>query len=108
MKTTLILSMCACMIGCAFDPSSAPDITSNMQPSDTNGGNYNAPSSGNPGTACSAKSVFIINTPEGIVVVEVPAFCNPSMIPNAGDPAPDYVSNPNPVEGIAIKNVRTR
>ena len=107
MKTMMILA-CMCMIGCAFDPS-APDTSStNMQPSDTNGGNYSVPSGGDPGTACGAKSVFFVNTPEGVVIVEVPAFCNIVIGPDRGDPAPDYVSNPNPIEDIMIKNVRTR
>lgn len=68
-----------------------------MQPTSTERGGY-TPGTGNPGQLCSAASHLIINTPEGPVVIDIPANCNPTIGPDRGDPAPDYASDPNPWE----------
>jgi hypothetical protein len=97
---SMIVSVLAlvCVAGCAMEPATT-DKTPDAQPAtNSNGGEYVPIAPGNPGTPCGAKSTFIINTPDGIVIVDVPAFCNPSIGPDRGDPAPDYVSDPNPWE----------
>lgn len=91
MKSIVGMLVLACMSGCAIEPATLTDKVG-IQPI-SSGGDY-VPVSGSPGEACSAKSVFIINTDHGIEIVEVPAFCNRSIGPDRGDPAPDYASDP--------------
>ena len=95
---SIVISVLAlvCVAGCAIDPST----DNSGKPASSGGGHVPDIAFEPAGQAgqCSAKSTFIYNTPEGIVIVDVPAFCNPSIGPDRGDPAPDYASDPNPWE----------
>lgn len=98
MKSIVSLLAIVCMTGCVLQEAEhSTDGSAGMQPTSSGGGNY-IPVAGSPAQRCTAKSVFVVNTPEGPVVVEVAANCNPSVGPDVGDPAPDYVSDPNPWE----------
>ena len=97
MKTMIVSALSlVCMFGCAMEPATITD-KADMQPTSSGGWDY-VPTTGSPSSRCGAKSTFFINTDQGIVIVDVPAFCNPSIGPDRGDPAPDYVSDPNPWE----------
>jgi len=90
----LVVSLLACLAGCSMQAGEdTKDSATNTQAAYAGQGNY-SPGSASPGQLCSAASHFIVNTSEGLVVIDLPANCNPTIGPDRGDPAPDYASDP--------------